>query len=258
MIFDYFSCPEQIIEMIQNDDQEDLEFYLRNARSCRNPVLIIPSGTGRIAVALASEGMKVIGVEENKTLIEIARKRMLYAGKLKGNIMLLRSGSNELSVNESFGMAVYPNFSFQNLFTVEQQVEVLTRIFDRLKNNARLIINIEFADINNFISARKSNKQVIKRNIKINYQKFRVIMEESRNYSYFDQMVDKKYDFEIIDEEENTTEYKSFGFRQRFFHRFEFQNLLERCGYTIENLFGDFKENDFNQVCSEMIWIAKK
>jgi SAM-dependent methyltransferase len=59
---------------------EDVAFYLERARATGGPVVEFGVGTGRIAVPLASDGLRVIGVDLSAGMLEVARERAELAG----------------------------------------------------------------------------------------------------------------------------------------------------------------------------------
>ncbi len=59
---------------------EDVSFYLERARRFGGPVVELGVGTGRIAIPIAAEGIKVIGVDSSEGMLAVARERAELAG----------------------------------------------------------------------------------------------------------------------------------------------------------------------------------
>jgi SAM-dependent methyltransferase len=59
---------------------EDVSFYLERARRSGGPVVELGVGTGRLAVPIAAEGIRVIGVDSSEGMLEVARERAALAG----------------------------------------------------------------------------------------------------------------------------------------------------------------------------------
>ena len=59
---------------------EDVSFYLEEARRSGGPVVELGVGTGRIAVPIAADGIRVIGVDASEGMLEVARERAALAG----------------------------------------------------------------------------------------------------------------------------------------------------------------------------------
>ena len=61
-------------------DQDDVSFYVEQARGSGGPVLELGVGTGRVAVATALAGVRVIGVDASERMLAICRRRAEEAG----------------------------------------------------------------------------------------------------------------------------------------------------------------------------------
>ena len=59
---------------------EDVAFYLEEARSSGGPVVELGVGTGRIAVPIAADGIRVIGVDSSRGMLEVCARRAALAG----------------------------------------------------------------------------------------------------------------------------------------------------------------------------------
>src|SRR4051812_50191207 len=59
---------------------EDVGFYLDEARRTGGPVVELGVGTGRIAIPIAADGIRVIGVDSSPGMLEVCRRRADLAG----------------------------------------------------------------------------------------------------------------------------------------------------------------------------------
>src|SRR5947207_14338820 len=59
---------------------EDVSFYLEEARRSGGPVVELGVGTGRIAVPLAADGIRVIGVDSARGMLDVCARRAALAG----------------------------------------------------------------------------------------------------------------------------------------------------------------------------------
>ena len=59
---------------------EDVAFYLERARESGGPVVELGVGTGRIAVPIASDGIRIIGIDSSQGMLAVARERAELAG----------------------------------------------------------------------------------------------------------------------------------------------------------------------------------
>src|SRR5206468_10764449 len=59
---------------------EDVAFYLEEARRSGGPVIELGVGTGRIAIPIAAEGIRVIGVDSSRGMLDVCARRAALAG----------------------------------------------------------------------------------------------------------------------------------------------------------------------------------
>ena len=59
---------------------EDVAFYLEEARRSGGPVVELGVGTGRIAVPIAADGIRIIGVDSSRGMLDVCARRAALAG----------------------------------------------------------------------------------------------------------------------------------------------------------------------------------
>src|ERR687890_669864 len=59
---------------------EDVAFYLEEARRSGGPVVELGVGTGRIAVPIAADGIRVVGVDSSRRMLEVCARGAALAG----------------------------------------------------------------------------------------------------------------------------------------------------------------------------------
>jgi SAM-dependent methyltransferase len=84
---------------------EDVPFYLEEARRAGGPVVELGIGTGRIAVPIAADGIRVIGVDSSRAMLEVCTERAALAGA----VLDLRLGDlREPPVDEQVPLVICP------------------------------------------------------------------------------------------------------------------------------------------------------
>ena len=59
---------------------EDVDFYREEARASGSPIVELGVGTGRIAIPIAADGIRVIGVDSSPGMLEVCRQHAELAG----------------------------------------------------------------------------------------------------------------------------------------------------------------------------------
>src|SRR6266508_2950244 len=115
---------------------EDVPFYLEEARRSGGPVVELGVGTGRIAVPIAAQGSRVIGVDSSPAMLEICRERSELAGV--GGLGDLRAPP----VSERVELVICPFRSYLHLRTDEERLEALRAAHELLVPSGRLIFDV--------------------------------------------------------------------------------------------------------------------
>ena len=121
---------------------EDVPFYVDEARRVSpGPVVELGVGTGRIAVPIAAEGIRVIGVDSSAGMLEVAREQAESAGVT--DLVELRLGDLRAPpVTERVELAICPFRSYLHLRTDEARLGALRAAHDLLVPGGRLVFDV--------------------------------------------------------------------------------------------------------------------
>jgi len=118
---------------------EDVPFYVDEARRSGGPVVELAVGTGRIAVPIAADGIRVIGVDSSPGMLEIARER----ARLAGVDLDLRVGDmREPPVDERVPLVICPFRSFLHLHTDRDRRRALRAVRGLLVPGGRFVFDV--------------------------------------------------------------------------------------------------------------------
>lgn len=117
----------------------DLPFYLALAEQAEGPVLDVATGTGRVALALASAGHDVTAVDVSPAMLAFAQ------GKDESDsVAWLEQDARELKVRGRFGLAVIAGNALQQFLTHEDRAAVLKAVYRHLTPGGTLALAIRF------------------------------------------------------------------------------------------------------------------
>src|SRR6266513_5381459 len=102
---------------------EDVPFYVEEARRSGGPVVELGVGTGRIAVPIASDGIRVIGVDSSRAMLDVCAERAALAGV---EVDLRVGDLREPPVTERVPLVICPFRSLLHMRTDEDRLRVLT------------------------------------------------------------------------------------------------------------------------------------
>jgi len=122
---------------------DDEAFYARMAREHGGPVLELGVGSGRIALAMAEQGVDVVGVELMETMLERARLRLSKAPKkVRERVTLHQGDLRTLHLNRRFALVVAPFNVFMHLYTRKDVEQALTRVRSHMRPRGRLAFDV--------------------------------------------------------------------------------------------------------------------
>ena len=108
---------------------EDVAFYLQEARRSGGPVVELGVGTGRIAVPIAADGIRIIGVDSSRGMLDVCARRAALAGVAVD----LRVGDlREPPVTERVPLVICPFRSLLHMHTDDDRLSVLAAAYELL------------------------------------------------------------------------------------------------------------------------------
>jgi SAM-dependent methyltransferase len=126
-------------DLISAGDGTDVPLYAGLARRSAAPVLELGVGTGRVAVALAREGLTVYGVDASEAMLARARAKAAAAGV---TLRLERADLCAYRFVERFGLIVCAADSFLHLCTAERQIAALRLAGSHLAPGGALVLDL--------------------------------------------------------------------------------------------------------------------
>lgn len=118
---------------------EDVAFYLEEARRSGGPVVELGVGTGRIAVPIAADGIRVLGVDSSRRMLDICARRAALAGVE----LDLRVGDlSAPPVDERVPLVICPFRSYLHLQTDGERRQALAAARDLLVPEGRLVFDV--------------------------------------------------------------------------------------------------------------------
>jgi SAM-dependent methyltransferase len=120
---------------------EDVDFYVAEARKAGGPVVELGVGTGRIAVPTAAAGVRVIGVDSSRAMLEVCRRRAAEAGVT--HLLDLRVGDlRSPPVEERVRLVTSPFRALLHLESDEERAEALAAVRVLLRPAGRFVFDV--------------------------------------------------------------------------------------------------------------------
>jgi SAM-dependent methyltransferase len=211
---------------------EDVAFYLEEARRSGGPVLELGVGTGRIAVPIAADGIRVIGVDSSRAMLDVCARRAALAGVE----LDLRVGDlRKPPVQERVAVVICPFRSLLHMHTDEDRLSVLGAAQDLLVPRGRFVFDVfapDAADI------AQTHDRWLEREPGI------------FEHALWDESA-RTLTLTVRDDERETT------MALAWLSPDEWRHLLEQAGFEIEACYGWFDRSPYRGR-EDTVWIARR
>ena len=233
---------------IVNTQTGDINFFLKHAKQTGGPILELAAGTGRIAMPLLVNGFQYVGIDLSPEFVDRANKKISRFGDL-GEIVI--GDMRDFDLGKMFNFIFLLFNSIFHLMNEDDIRSCLTCIHKHLNENGKFLIDM-FVPNSKFLFR--------------DYNKFYPVGEYKDNEGHAIIVKEKnKYD---PDTEINSitwyiyrdkrTEPEIYCFDHYMIPPERIQRLLKDTGFIIENIFGDYDKNPFNENSKLQIYICGK
>lgn len=249
-IAEYYDTSPMVTQRTQ-----DVAFYINAVKRYGDPALELGCGTGRITVAIAEAGYRVVGLDLSEKMLErAAEKRQALRREARERVHLVQGDMTQFELGERFRCIVIPFRPFQHLLEIEQQVECLNCVRKHLAPNGRLIVDFFQTD-----PARMHDPMFLNESLLIEYD-----LPDGRHVALSDRVAAfhrglQRNDVEMIFDVthgDGRRERLVMAWTLRYFFRYEVEHLLARCGFRLEAVYGNFDGSALGDDSPEMIFVA--
>jgi len=237
--------------------KEDKKFYLRLAKKTGSPILELGCGTGRITIPLLEAGYRVVGIDSSGEMLRRLKNKTSELKLASKQLKLHHSNMANFNLKQKFPLIIIPFCSFQYLLTRKEQDNCLSRIYRHLSPKGVLALEL-FIQKYDFLAEKEGKQWVYERYLplqKIKIKRIAVLKHKDFNnqINYFQ----KKY--KIFNKSGKCLDKFELKDSVRYVFRFEMENLLEKHGFEIKNIFGAYPiSKKYDYSCDKMIFVASK
>lgn len=238
--------------------QNDIPFYLEEAKAGGGPVLELGCGTCRLLIPLLSTGFDVNGLDASTAMLEVARqKRERLPAEAAKRLHLHHGDMREFSLGQQFGSIFIAFRSFQHLLTPEAQRRSLVCVGRHLAANGKAIINLFDPRYDLILPGRQESVR-LPANVIHPVSGNRVLVETlERVNDPLNQTFKERWRFTETDANGEVVCQEEEYFELRWTFRYEMRHLVESCGLAVEAEYSDFQRSP-PEYGKEQIWVLSR
>jgi SAM-dependent methyltransferase len=249
----------QLYDLQTPDWPGEIAFYRElaaEAAAMGGAVLEVACGTGRVAIRLAQDGVRLVGIDISQAMLDVARVRSTGMA----NVRWVEADMRTFDLGETFALAIISGHAFQNLVSAEDQVACLECIRRHLRPGGRLVLHLDPPDFGWLGRLCTGQGGVFGPPEEVIDPATGHRVRTSRAWSFepSTQTASVVTVWEEIGPDGEILDRWQVGpTRLHSVFRFEVAHLLARASFEVEALYGDFSRGEFRDASSQMIWVAK-
>ena len=250
----------QTYDAVVPDWPGEIDFYRELAAEAHangQAMLEVACGTGRVAIRLAREGFEVAGLDLSPAMLDVAREKS--AGM--SNIRWVQGDMRSFDLGETFGLAIIPGHSFQNILTAADQFACLASIRRHLVPGGLLVVHLDHPEMDWLGGLTGDQGGVFETKGQFTHPRTGRQFYTLQAWSYepaTQTAISHKVWEELGPDGQVVDRLDRGPVRLHVVHRFEMEHLLARAGFAVTALYGDFFRQAFRDKSSEMLWIARR
>ncbi len=237
--------------------RQDIDFYVNMARSQGDPILELGCGTGRVLLPLAQAGFRVVGLDLSEPMLGRCRTKLeSKPPEVRQRVRLVRGDMTGFDLGEQFRMITIPFRPFQHLLEVEQQLACLRCAHRHLAPGGKFIVDFFQTDPRRMYDPQFTKESSPHPQALLPDGRKLRLTERTAAFHRAEQCNDVEM-FYYVAHPDGRSERFVFAFRLRYFFRYEVEHLLARCGFRVDQLYGNFDRSPLCADSPEMIFVAE-
>jgi SAM-dependent methyltransferase len=216
--------------------REDVRWYAKLAREDGGPVLELGSGTGRVSLAIAKAGVRVVGVDLSRAMIERAETARAKLPAKRRALASFRPGDfRSLRLGRRFPLVIAPFNALQHCYDRADWEAALATVRRHLTRRGRFVFDVLLPDP--IVQARNPARR---------FARTRLVHPTTRRpFVYTEGFVHERQRqllviYQWLDDEADSARRHVVPIAHRQIYPLELEALLHYNGFTIRERYGDF------------------
>jgi SAM-dependent methyltransferase len=234
----------------------DIPFLAETARQYGGPALDLAAGTGRVTFPIAETGLEVVAMDNSASMLQ--RGEEALAGQdaaIRERVTFMTGDMARFQIGRQFRFICISQNSFLLLADRKDQEQCLRCIYDHLDPEGRFVVDI-YSPRFDLIGQKENDIQFL-RHFFLPEQQAVVMQWEYAVRNMAAQTMDIDFLYEVYDKQGQLTR-RTHQLHMAIVFRYEMQYLLEKHGFVVETVYGDYDKTIFGPDSPQMIFLCKK
>jgi len=230
----------------------DLDFWVALAKESNGEVLEIGCGTGRVLQQTARAGINITGIDNSEAMLTLARAKLDRKPELAARAKIINADMTNFALDRKFNLIIAPFNTFMHLLTLADQVAFLGCARRHLNSGGRLILDLTnpapaYADSNESLTLERTFRDD---DANLTIQQFATTHVDRTS-----QLAHILWQYDAIDSQGNVKR-TLLPLKLRYTFPAEMSLLLEKCGFRLSHLYGDYNESPLEDESERMVVAA--
>ncbi|MBN2351957.1 MAG: class I SAM-dependent methyltransferase [Spirochaetales bacterium] len=256
---DEYSSSAQFYDNVEfYRERKDVAFYVRAAVEFGGPVLELGCGTGRLLIHTARAGIDVTGVDSSPAMLDRCREKLsAEPDDVRRRVTLAPGDMRSFDLGKKFALIIVPFRPFQHLLTVEDELACLERVHTHLSPGGRFILDLFNPSLEilleDSVGRETEEREVLDLPDGRKVRRMTLVREKD----LINQIIRSELVY-YVTQPDGREERLVQPLALRYLFRYEAEHLLERAGFAVEHVYGDFDISPFGEGASgEIVMIAR-
>ncbi len=233
--------------------RKDIPFYVKHAVRSKGPVLELGVGTGRLAIAIARQGIATVGLDLSSKMLRRAKERMLCDIQAKKHLRLYVSDMRNFRLRRRFNLIYAPFNVLMHAHTREDIEGTLRCIRMHLRPNGRFIFDVLLPDVETF--AQPTNYRCSGTAFRNPSDGLRYAYSETFHYEPVTQIQTITMHFKRTG---RASAPFTIALRQRQFYPAELKSLLHYNGFKVLSHAGGFRNERLQKNSDSQVLVCAR
>lgn len=234
---------------------DDLPMYIDLMDNHGERILVAGCGTGRVAIPLAHNGAKIVGVDVSDAMLDRARARTTSSPPREGTAEWVTADVRTLDLGQQFDIVMFPYNGLMHLTTLEDQIAVVERLGAHVAPDGVLVL-----DLHNPIDLfmyEDSNAVTLERTFTDHDTGHTVMQQSLLDIDRGEQLMHVTWLYDRLDETGRVTR-SVVPMTFRIALPAEVTLLLRLAGFNDVTMYGDYDFEPFYEDSLRMVVVAKR
>jgi SAM-dependent methyltransferase len=210
-----------------------------------------------VLLPIARNGVPITGIDQSPTMLGRARARLAEEDDtIQAMVRLEQADMRSFDLGDRFALAMIPFRPFQHLLTVADQLSTLRSIHRHLEPGGHLVFDVFNTDLSRIVAGPSEESEDTSDTALSDGRHFRRTGRVTA-IDAVQQISDVEMIYYVSDQRGNT-ERLVHSFRMRWYTHYEIEHLLERCGYGVKAVYGNFDRSELKDGSPDMIFVAER